>query len=283
MRGSTGMDDPSGYTTRHGKKAVKTSIEKPDRESGPLAAEWLEYHRNAIALVPSAEDASPGVAIMVIGAHGDTAYRSCTCSRWASQTCRHMLRLSSTYKAHRSVLGWPDLGGSFRNSLWYEIAAVLAEGCRDTPHTVKVKRVPRDPAIYVYDTRGKLLCTYLTTGSDSVRFCERCCEALETGSAFSRSDILNQLSRLTLTETERVVMARGLQTRRQALEQSFWYRMAYHGFRELGDQCTMHTGVDSQDHFRITALDARQAPVFSAFIAPEKVRRIIGLLAVPGT
>lgn len=39
---------------------------------------------------------------------------------------------------------------------------------------------------------------------------------------------------LTLSEDERKLMDIGMKTRRQAMEDSFWYRMAYHAFRELG-------------------------------------------------
>jgi hypothetical protein len=273
------MADTSGNTTTRRKRPAKNAPLEPDREPGPLAIEWLEYHRNAVALVPSAEDADPGVAMMRVGVHGDTSCWSCNCSQWASQTCRHMRLLSATFNAHQHVLGSPDLDGPFRSSLWYEIAAVLAEGCRDTPNTVEIKRVSRDPTRYAYNLRGKSLCAYFAADQSAVRFCERCCESFETGNAFSRGDILNQLSRLALTESEYEVMVRGLQTRRQAMEQSFWYRMAYHGFRELGARCLMRTDIDSRNHCRLTFLDAQQTPVFCAFIDPEKLRRLVDLLA----
>ena len=74
----------------------------------------------------------------------------------------------------------------------------------------------------------------------------------------TRGEVIRQLSLLTLTENESVLMDRGLKTRRQVLEETFWYKFAYHCFREFGSNgCTLHPAVEeSSGAFMVTGTTA---------------------------
>ncbi len=78
-----------------------------------------------------------------------------------------------------------------------------------------------------------------------MRFLERCTPPPEDADVPTRGEVMRQLALLTLTENERVLMDRGLKTRRQVLEETFWYKFAYHCFREFGSNgCTLLPAVD---------------------------------------
>ena len=75
----------------------------------------------------------------------------------------------------------------------------------------------------------------------------------------TRGEIIRQLSLLSLTENERALMDHGLKTRRQVLEETFWYKFAYHCFRELGsNRCTLHPAIDeTSGAFMVTGTAAQ--------------------------
>ena len=207
---------------------------------GPeLSAEVLtrfEFHRQALALMPDPEDKDPGVAVMVDDDGPGLDFLNCNCATSRKTTCAHIKKLAEVHRFYRLMPGDKTLEQDFRESIWHRIATVLADGSGDTPQTVRSQPVSENGQhiLKVYGLLDEELLTYISAGSDRSRFEDRCIVARKNGNIPSRTEILAELMLWTLTENEREMSERGFKTRRQVLQEKFWYRMAYHAYRDFG-------------------------------------------------
>ncbi|MFP4667404.1 MAG: DEAD/DEAH box helicase [Desulfobacterales bacterium] len=201
----------------------------------------LEYHRNAAVLVPKTDDPDPGTAVLIIDVK--TGMRRLICNCEASdekRKCPHVAQFSRSIRKCDGLdeQNWLDDG--FRKSPWYRMAAALHRVC---PVDRRQLTVESDGSQLNENTReirilgpdGKLLVSCLSSGTDSDMEISEAQLLLErTGltaaddNLFHRWRIFEMLAKMTLTESEAAMDARGMKNRRQALEESFWYRLCYH-------------------------------------------------------
>lgn len=238
----------------------------------------IEFHRNALALMPSPEDRRPGVAFYV---DGSPPQHFCTCQRTVKKTCPH---LSALYKAidPKGQKGkgpiWETL---FCRSVWYDLAAVLSQDDRLGPHDTQVRFYTLDDRtlLKVRAPDGSVVITYGSASGDRNRFAERLGAFSSEGSGRipDRAEILKRLQLLTMTETERVLHDKKMKSRRQALESTLWFRLAYHCFLEFGtDDCRFSPSIDENTGaFVITCKNSRKETIFQAGIARNRVRPLL--------
>ena len=67
-----------------------------------------------------------------------------------------------------------------------------------------------------------------------VNWAQKLTTSFKGNSIPGRGTVLQRLALMTLTENERMMHDKGFKTRLQVMEESFWYRVAYHGYREFG-------------------------------------------------
>jgi len=226
---------------RQHKKTVsrKRSISKKAlREKPPVSQadlDRLEFHRNAVALMPDPKDKLPGVSILVEALKGRTDQQFCSCNTPRSQTCPHLRELPRILSVYRQQIEANTPADDFRASSWYRFAEVMANGPSTKADTIRLAKTSHGSGqeLVVVSASGGRLLTYFSQEPDRSRFLERCTVTREEGKIPTRGDVISQLSLLTLTDDERVLMDRGLKTRRQILEENFWYKVAYHGYREF--------------------------------------------------
>ncbi len=117
----------------------------------------------------------------------------------------------------------------------------------------------------------------MTDGLNRSRFLERCGKVPEGDSIPSRGTILQRLALMTLTENERMMHDKGFKTRRQVMEESFWYRVAYHGYREFGpDACTFHPAIEETSGSFTVSVKMRGGEALFRMIIPRiKVKRLL--------
>ena len=167
----------------------------------------------------------------------------------------------------------------FQSGLWHRLAAVLAEEERETPATIRLAALKSDDrnSIKIIGSRNQTLLIYLSAELDRARFLDRCTQPPEDAVVPTRGEVIRRLSLLTLTENERVLMDRGLKTRRQVLEETFWYKFAYHCFREFGPTgCTLHPAIDeSSGAFMVSGTTAQDEEVFKMEIPRSRVKRLL--------
>jgi superfamily II DNA or RNA helicase len=275
------------------KKATKKEKRKRDkspkqpgrksRQDAPLSLEDLnriEFYRHAMAILPEPKDRHPGVVFFVETSEHEPAERFCTCPASRRRTCSHLLRSSDLIRTISKKGGLEAMEKDFRASIWYRIAAVIGEDPGKAPaSSITLKQVASKGTnlLKVCDGEGEEVITYLSAGPDLGRLIERCSGDLDEISDKGRGGILRRLALLTLTESERIMNDRGFKTRRQTFEESFWYRVAYHGYREFGsDGCTVSPAIEkASGAFTVTFNDSNGAPILRMVIPRQKVKGLL--------
>ncbi len=239
----------------------------------------LEFHRTAIALMPDPADRRPGIAFQIEGGPKKVAQQFCSCRISGPATCSHQKELSRLLAARQEEADDRTSYDNFQSGLWHRLATVLAEEERETPATIRLAAEKSDSrnSIRVIGSSNRTLLTYLSAELDCMRFLERCTQPPEDADVPTRGEVMRQLALLTLTENERVLMDRGLKTRRQVLEETFWYKFAYHCFREFGaNGCTLHPAIDEfSGAFMVAAVRAQNKDVFKMEIPRHRVKRLL--------
>jgi len=222
----------------------------------------LELHRSGIGLAPSGKG-QEGAAIHVDGVPGlSTTLHSCTCGNGRSTTCSHLKDLSKAVLAFREIFGDRSWGTVFEATAWYQLARLLSDDAPRPCAQVKVEWLEavgeRPSGVRLRSgrpgsaedgrseaRRGEELGRWLTDGGSRMRLLERLGKAPADLEASDRAGVLERLAMFQWTKQEHQLAKAGMKTRRQTLEEGFWYRFAYHAVRELGpDGTRFHPAVD---------------------------------------
>ncbi len=242
----------------------------------------LEFHRQALALMPDPEDPDPGVAVMVDDEGPALDFITCNCTKSRKKSCAHIKKLAALYRFNPFMLGNNTLEQDFRKSIWHQMTTAIADGSGDTPHTVRSQSASEkgQNVLKVYGSLDEELLTYISAGSDRLRFEDRCIVTGKNGNKPSRAEILAELMLWTLTENEHKMSERGFKTRRQSLQEKFWYRLAYHAYRELGPHnFTITSDVDAaQGTFLLTTQNYKGESVFQLAVPRQKVKTLLECL-----
>lgn len=193
----------------------------------PLRPVALEFHRQGVAWLWG-----EGAAFAV--RQGPAYGVSCACSRSRRGDCEHLRTLVRWDEEYRSRHGGLGFGDRFSASPWQELAALVAQGAPMALGETTLAGSETERQVTVRDREGAPLAVWLGDEASAERFRGRC--SADPQVAGARGAVLATLSRLTCTEDERVFAARGLPSRRQVLERSLAFRLAYHGFREFGTE-----------------------------------------------
>jgi SNF2 family DNA or RNA helicase len=241
----------------------------------------LEFHRDALALLPEINDKRPGIAFLVIKDGNDQVARSCTCAVSKKSTCSHILELVETYKALNKRLKGKTLYDDFKSTIWQSFAELLSDFNQESLEKIRVKKLAnKNGAITtISDPRKGELLRYLSNGPGLQRLLDRCVSTIDEGDELTpnRAAVLASLRAHTTTEAEWLMRQRGFKTRREALEEGFWYRVAYHGYREFGAEgCTFQPNIDKKSGaFAVTCCDLSGSAVFRLIIPRNAVKRLI--------
>ncbi len=232
--------------------------------------------------MPDPEDKDPGVAVMVGDEGPALDFLIAIVPNPARRHATHIKKLEALYRFKQSMLGNNTLEQDFRESIWHHIATAIADDSGVTPQTVKSQSASENGqnVLKVYSSLDEELLTYISAGSDRSRFEDRCIVTGKNGDIPSRAEILAELMRWTLTENEREMSERGFKTRRQALQEKFWYRLAYHAYRELGTHnFTITSEIDAgQGTFLLTTHNFKGEPVFHLSVPRPKVKALLECL-----
>ena len=98
----------------------------------------LEFHRNAVALMPDPADRRPGIAFQVDGGTKKMDQQFCSCRTSGAPTCSHQKELSRVLAARQGEPADRIFYDNFQTGLWHRLAAVLAEEERETPATIRL-------------------------------------------------------------------------------------------------------------------------------------------------
>lgn len=254
--------------------------QKVNEHSSSLSGlHWVEFHRHGFALLPDPEDRSPGVAFFLKDNKMDRDQRFCSCFTSRKKTCPHILKLVDLYRAFHKQLNGQTPEEHFRSSIWYYLARILSDGCKETAQSVRMHFVGQRPERYlkVLSSDGQEMLHYLSNGPDVSRFIERFGQAPKEDSVPHRAALLDRLALMTLSINERTMAKMGFKSRKQALEENAWFRVSYHGYRELGvDRCTFYPAIEeTTGTFTVTCKRSEEEPIFRIVIPRNKVKEIL--------
>ena len=240
----------------------------------------VEFHRHGLALFPDHADRRPGIAMLVEGNRTRLKQRFCSCTVSGSRTCRHIRKLIQIRKNLTAMLAGKTPEEDFRSSPWHAFAEIIADGSVERPDTVRVGTAGSGDreVIRIFASTGEEMLSYRKKAPGSSRFLERCVAVGgEDDSVPRRAEILSRLGLMTLTENERMMGERGFKTRRQAMEESFWYRAAYHGYREFGHEgCTFHPAIEeTSGKFTVSVAGRDGEDLFRMVIPRPRVKRLL--------
>ena len=202
-------------------KTKKTAKRRPLKKAvaaTPVASaadfNRLEFHRNAIALMPDPADRRPGIAYQVDEGPNKVGQQFCSCRTPGAATCSHQKELSRVLAARQGEAADRSFYDNFQSGLWHRLATVLADEERETPATIRLAGIKsgRRNSVKVIGRNNRTLLTYLSAELDRVRFLERCTPPPEDATVPTRGEVIRQLALLTLTENVRVPLAPGFET-----------------------------------------------------------------------
>ena len=217
----------------------------------------IEYHRNALALIPPEDDPDPGVAVLIIDEKTKKRTLQCSCEASSGKKrCAHLKELSG---AVRKVAGLGDSGAvdnAFRGGAWYRLAMALHETCPVRAAEINPEdgqhAAVENGRVRLSDPDGGVWVEVLTNGDpgggDPVGLLmERTGIRPAGDNRLHRGKTLDLLTVMTLSESEQVMHSRGMQSRRMAAEKSFWYRLAYHCRSVMADGAIeMNMDIDAE-------------------------------------
>lgn len=240
----------------------------------------LEFHRSGIGLVPIREtEAARGSdsAIYIGKPPGSSKpLRSCSCAESRKKTCAHLRDLGNALREVEERLGTVGFEAAFSASVWYRLARLVFEGSPCPLATVAVEPL----AGGVWSLRaasGEELARYFDTSPSHVRLIERLGKSQPAAGTFDRAGLLARLALFLATPEERLFQQRGVRTQRQDWEESFWHRLAYHCFRELG-QGTFHPAVDRRDGRFTLTFRSEEKPILRLTVPRDRVQAAMKLL-----
>jgi len=264
---------------RNIRQASQHTESKKEETVSEKNLERLEFHRHAMALMPEPADKTPGVVFYVDGDKFTPAERFCTCSASKRRTCKHMSAFSRLYRTFKKAIESKRREDGFRASIWHKLATVIAESSTETPGSVRMRFIGSNHRriVKVLNSKGQEMVSYLSSGPDCFRFVERCGKNPEQDAGLGRGAVIERLALLTLTQNERIMLNRGFKSRRQALEETFWYRLAYHCYREFdADGCSFQPAVnETSGAFTVSCLDHQETPVIRMTIPRDRVRSLL--------
>ena len=198
-----------------------------------------------MALMPEPNDPNPGTAFLLPQSIGGKELRYCNCSVAKTKTCGHIKALTDLYRSMKKNGVSEPFDTDFKKSLWHTFASMMADLYPASLDSVEV--VPHDKDeyahLYIRNDQGRSLMIITPPPSDNGAdrlspspLVDRLCPCFGTSPSASRYHTLRQLYILTMSDTERAMEKMGRKTRRQAMEDSLWYRTAYHFFHTLPDQ-----------------------------------------------
>lgn len=260
------------------KKKVQIQAEGKSPAIGRSELDPLEWFRHGKALMPHPADPFPAVAYQVKDGGNRLNYSFCSCATRSRKTCDHLKalnRITPAFDDPRAAIG----ADAFMAGRWHRLARVLADSCRETVETIRLMRRATEAGrqLVVMGRSKDPLLVYCSEGEDRSRFISRCTLSRDDTTVPTRADVLRQLASLTLTDNERVLGEKGLKTARQTFESSFWFRFAYHAFREFGeDDVRLHPAVDEVDgQFILSGKDSADRILFHLPVPRNSVKRLL--------
>jgi superfamily II DNA or RNA helicase len=254
----------------------------PSSAISPVDPTRLEFLRAGIGLLLDTEEGVVQVVYVSRGADDRTATWECTCRRGRQgRACKHVRVLEAQVDACHELWGGRSWQPLLERTGWHRLGRACFEGARTDCAASRALAVSAEgvEGYRIESPDGDLLALVPRTDGGA-RLLDRC-GVFRLGQAEgSRARLLAHLQRLQCSDGERAMNDRGVKTARQAFEDSFHYRLAYHALREWGEQVgTFHPLVDTATADFLLVHRAPDGQERLRFAVPRgAVETVLGLL-----
>ena len=242
----------------------------------------LEFHRHAVALMPDPRDKRPGVAVIVEARTRSVAQRFCSCRPRSSKTCPHLGELQRMLAAYRQQIQGNSPADDFKASFWHRFGQVMADGSALKTDGVHLATAVHgsDRALVVMSASGERQLTYYSEGPDRTRFLERCAVIGKRTGGSDAGRCNGETFPADAHRRRAGAYGTWLKTRRQVLEESFWYKVAYHAYREFSAPGGIfYPNIDkSTGTFSLRFQDAEKRCPFAVDIPRSRVKAALNAL-----
>jgi SNF2 family DNA or RNA helicase len=244
----------------------------------------IEFHRQGYGMLADPCEKDPGSPVCFprsVNGRVMTGFCNCRASKKGS-ACAHFAELIKLIPEIRKRNRNRHAGEAFAESLWYRFGALLSEADPLPVSSVKVRQTqPSSGFTYAFVRANEsLVARLLDSSSASTRFLERIGAAVQRPDLWSRANLFKKMAEHLCSDEEKVLNKAGALTRRQAAEQSFWGRIAYHAYREYGNAVSFHPLIDRQSgDFILRCHHIDGPPMLELAIPRLRVRKALSLLA----
>lgn len=196
----------------------------------------VDFHRNCFTII--ADDAGEHKTFLIPFYGKEKKVRLfCSCTKKSYAQCDNSKKLLSIYEQH-FLNNLPT--ADFEKSFFWSLIEPVTKIRTDSVHSIKIN--DSENGVSVMDRHGNEVLRYYSNDSDRQRFISRICE-----NSHSRFTFMNRAAEFVLTDQERALLSAGHKTQRQIIEESFWYRMSYHCYREFNNnEMIIEPGIDEK-------------------------------------
>ncbi|MBN1980900.1 MAG: DEAD/DEAH box helicase [Chitinivibrionales bacterium] len=202
-----------------------------------MAFERMEFNRHCLVRIPDIyEKYSYETVLLLPEKKGGTVRMFCSCCRGSTPKCNHAKQLRAIMEQYLVYTDGEQPQEHFKKNLFYTLLQPLITF---DPISITqcecVASVGEDRHTVTVSKKGSSLplIQYRSTSLDVRRFASRLNTSFSTNSGDSRHSFMARTQRFTMTPVEEEIVSRGGKTSRLAQEESVWYRLAYHCYREF--------------------------------------------------
>lgn len=232
----------------------------------------IDFHRNCFTitadrngehktfLIPSNNGKEPKVRLF------------CSCSKKGYARCENSQKLLKIYDSCFKETGNLLPTDDFEKSFFWSLIEPVTRFSTDSVLSIKV--VQSEKKVTVINQQKREFFRFFSTEDDCQRLVSRISPV-----ALSRFTLMNMAAEFVQNEQERSLAALGHKTVRQVIEDGFWYRLAYHCYREYDvKDCRIQPVVDRNSGVFSLHLSVGGRLILSADIPPPAVPFILQVL-----
>ena len=236
----------------------------------------FDFHRNVFVLIPETGSKHETFLVAPTG-KGQNARVFCTCSRKGYGKCESSQKLHSLYQSYCGDLNWVPWEAFLKSRFWAVLEPILKF---QTNGIESIQIQVKEGEIVICDGQNRKMVSYFSDGHDRERLISR----ISGSDVLSRYRLMNKAISFVQTEHERTLLASGYKTQRQTIEDSFWYRFAYHCFREAVESSGVPVwSIEPETGQFLVCFELDTTVKAKIFIPLRAVPGVLGVLEKNGT
>lgn len=193
-----------------------------------MQLDQMDFHRNSFILFPESKKGEKHETFL-IAREFQNPRLFCSCSKGKYADCPNAKKLLSIFEYLKETGNGKSPFDLFQNSFFLHLLNNVIRFQTNSVELIKIdaESADKDNSVRISGVKDATLAIYYSEGPDRDRFISRISTEYP-----SRYLLMNKAVEFLQTDHERALIAAGHKTERQKNEGSFWYRLAYHMYRE---------------------------------------------------